>query len=564
MEGGKALGSGSFGCIFSPALPCKGSPRDPKAVSKLMNESAAHEEYYETALVRVMKEGMPPALRTYFIIPNGPPCEVDVAKLKKNDLDDAGRKCRNFTEIVRTSLKRQLPKLRVLQQLNGGEEVSKVIRANFPSVTGALARLLHVVRQMNLRGIVHGDLKGVNIVYDASDNTARLIDWGFSHPLQSDYCNTTWSVFGYVPFMFNCLPSMWVYAHFLETPVGDLSKYTEFVHAKLVSIARQGSINHLSRTDVLFSKINYLLTRHGVSPFLYADPVSASGTKLGPIPGISQETTNILVAHAVTAMVQWGDDKSRFLQMADLVLRANNDIYGVLTCLIDLVEEPRSTARDMVILALAPFYLSVEFAIKPYDVNVLHDIFTQLASSWSTPQLAPWKRWCSEQATKSELFVFDYNKAVNVVDPSELRVFPSIDFEGGPGVTIPVLYPTRDTLAAQVSAGNARFASVFAPGAAPPAGPATRRAGVPGAAAAAARVETPFFTPEEQFFTPDAKAEVAVVRGPVAPVGVKRTMAERKSMRRVRPRGLNVAGGAYSPSAAHLSGGALLSMALNQ
>ena len=43
--GGNVINSGGYGCIFKPALKCKGKPRDKRKISKLMLTRHSEEEY---------------------------------------------------------------------------------------------------------------------------------------------------------------------------------------------------------------------------------------------------------------------------------------------------------------------------------------------------------------------------------------------------------------------------------------------------------------------------------------------------------------------------------------
>ena len=47
-KGGKVIASGGYGCVFSPALKCKGSSkRENNKITKLMTERHATDEYNE-------------------------------------------------------------------------------------------------------------------------------------------------------------------------------------------------------------------------------------------------------------------------------------------------------------------------------------------------------------------------------------------------------------------------------------------------------------------------------------------------------------------------------------
>jgi hypothetical protein len=180
MKGGKAAAAGAHGCIFSPPLACVSKGRTPNTVSKLMIRRKAYDEFTESALPRVMLERMDPVLRNFFIVPEEPPCHA--APLTPDDLIDSRRVCRNFPDEVRRDVNAHLDRLRILAQADGGVEVRGVLPSNFVNVAPALSALLGAIREMNLRGVIHGDVKSANIVFNSTDGVARLIDWGFLPP----------------------------------------------------------------------------------------------------------------------------------------------------------------------------------------------------------------------------------------------------------------------------------------------------------------------------------------------------------------------------------------------
>jgi hypothetical protein len=472
MKGGKAIASGAYGCIFTPPLSCSGMGRIPNTVSKLMRESDALNEIREAKLARVAVIDMPPALQNAFILPAVRPCELD--PLTSDDLENADNACQNFKKDVRENLNAHLATLRALPQVNGGFAVRKELRKNFTGVTPSLIALLHAVRQLNLRGVVHGDVKSVNIVFNEADNTARLIDWGFTHSLQRVYCNRIWYAEAIPIFMTNAIPTMWVYPLFAKIP-DDPTKYTKFVHRQLMQMAKLNE-NHLSNTDDLFERINLILRRHGLQPIVYA-----LDSKFKTVPGLAPETTSILIAHAVTLMRQWNGSKIRFLQTVDLVYRANMDVYGLLHCFAELVREPRSEARDMVAIAIAPFFMSAEYAARPYNILQIGEVLARVSAQWNAPNLDEWKQWYREQITPElskavspTVFTklatimrktlptltadahLDVDAATHYLDPEDIRVFPYTQFEGGEGKEVPVRFSGLK-IVQQVRAGSIRL-----------------------------------------------------------------------------------------------------------
>jgi len=48
--GGNVMASGGFGCVFNPALRCKGKNREKNKISKLMTKTHAMREYNEISV----------------------------------------------------------------------------------------------------------------------------------------------------------------------------------------------------------------------------------------------------------------------------------------------------------------------------------------------------------------------------------------------------------------------------------------------------------------------------------------------------------------------------------
>ena len=56
LNGGKLIGQGSYGCVFRPMIPCKGSnKRIPGKVSKFLNKNEANDEIKENTILEVVK-----------------------------------------------------------------------------------------------------------------------------------------------------------------------------------------------------------------------------------------------------------------------------------------------------------------------------------------------------------------------------------------------------------------------------------------------------------------------------------------------------------------------------
>ena len=75
INGGKVIASGGFGCVFSPALKCKGkTSRESNKISKLMTKKHAIDEYNEIEIIREKLEKIP-NYGAYFLLSGINLCE---------------------------------------------------------------------------------------------------------------------------------------------------------------------------------------------------------------------------------------------------------------------------------------------------------------------------------------------------------------------------------------------------------------------------------------------------------------------------------------------------------
>ena len=87
--GGSVLASGGFGCVFSPALLCKGqTKRKRNTVSKLMTEKHALEEYHDISSIKDRVKSIP-NYKDYFLVDDISVCTpkalsaIDLSNFKK-------------------------------------------------------------------------------------------------------------------------------------------------------------------------------------------------------------------------------------------------------------------------------------------------------------------------------------------------------------------------------------------------------------------------------------------------------------------------------------------------
>jgi hypothetical protein len=128
-NGGNALASGGYGCIFSPALKCANSKRGNgrQQVSKLMLTDYAELEYNEAKNLKKILSVVPDNEK-YFLLHDITMCKPDI--IPPEDLDNFTNKCTSLQkryDIKLGNINQSLDKLRIINMPNGGIPVDDYI-----------------------------------------------------------------------------------------------------------------------------------------------------------------------------------------------------------------------------------------------------------------------------------------------------------------------------------------------------------------------------------------------------------------------------------------------------
>ena len=197
MKGGKPVASGSYGCVFRPALLCKGEKeRVPNTVTKLMNISNFKDE--EAELKRIAPYiAKIPNNEKYFVLTQIKKCIPQ--SYTKEDLTDFNQVCKPLVKGIHGKYATSANYIRMdtekgyfvgLELPDGGLDVyNYLIHSNPPKkelvkFLASYSELIQKgIRPMNKKSVCHNDVKAENMVYDLDTDEVKLIDWGFAEYL---------------------------------------------------------------------------------------------------------------------------------------------------------------------------------------------------------------------------------------------------------------------------------------------------------------------------------------------------------------------------------------------
>lgn len=182
---GQAIASGGFGCVFFPAIKCKGSSVRTDGVSKLMFKKDAIIEYKEISKIKPIIDKIPNNNK-YFISSGISICDPD--KLDQEDLKNFDKICRVVSEsgINSKNINSRLDELKILNLPFGGDDLSIVLNKikttlELQLINSKLVELLtNAIILINSHGLYHNDIKDKNILYNIKSHEMRIIDWGLA------------------------------------------------------------------------------------------------------------------------------------------------------------------------------------------------------------------------------------------------------------------------------------------------------------------------------------------------------------------------------------------------
>lgn len=175
------IASGTYGCVYKPALKCKGSDERGDGVTKLMKREDAETEIKEQERVDKIDPEFKYHLKTPTI------CEVGEYDIEN---DKNLEEC-ILVPIARDADDRWKEDFVLMQMEDGGKSIYDIINKRVPKIfrqrlswkmnfISGMKNLFEGLKDFEKANFVHFDIKSANIVYKEETNRFNYIDFGLS------------------------------------------------------------------------------------------------------------------------------------------------------------------------------------------------------------------------------------------------------------------------------------------------------------------------------------------------------------------------------------------------
>jgi hypothetical protein len=321
-QGGEAVGSGSYGCVFRPALKCESKENRTQGVSKLMVNKKAAAEFQEiTKFIPIIKQIE--NNKDYFLIPKGI-CQID--KLTDDDTTKFDNKCKNafHGKFNESNVNNNLKKFKIINLPDGGNDVEIWARQQHKmkdiiDINNGLIRLLkRGIIPMNNLNLYHTDIKDTNVLV-GNDNKIRIIDWGLSGIV--DDIEHIPSFLSHRPLQFNMPFSCVLFNHRTIHEIGDLC-------------SKNKTLTKIRINDFIKKHYNSYIKREiGEGHYDYLNNIfSESLSKFG-----NKHFNDILFNYLTDIIYHYGQGGQFNFKEYFKVFLKNADVWGFITIYLALV-----------------------------------------------------------------------------------------------------------------------------------------------------------------------------------------------------------------------------------
>lgn len=414
-RGGKAIGSGGYGCVFRPALRCgegtTSEPYDPSFVSKLMTVSDAREEAEEIERVMPILMRVPDRENYFAGMPGAHICSPP-APLTDQD-KERFEICAGLGQegITADTVNDELGRLALITQPYGGIDLESawfsaskkagsatqaVYTSGFRVINDALRRLLTKgIVPMNDLGLLQGDVKAPNVLVDmgegegatadniegaladmtatrahsmGGDVRARLIDWGLAIKFDPEGPATVPKAVQDRALMFNAPVSMILF-------INDMSMRMEMI---MTGMKQSGvaPVGHGTLARVVARKIHRAYLDGGWDQGHH----DYLGSLIRNVYGTSGDCIvhSVIIEYLAAVLQRYMDNKGRF-RRADYfkeVFAKNMDVYGFIMCYASLIitgpnQLFNTSLSNGIARIIGEYCLSPRYAASPIPVDEL-------------------------------------------------------------------------------------------------------------------------------------------------------------------------------------------------
>jgi hypothetical protein len=373
FNGGKAIDSGGYGCVFLPSLKCENSINSSQSksfISKLMMDKDANDEYN---LIQQFNKKLKivPNYSNYFLLDNFEICNP--SQLMPDDLINYDSECSNLIDqgITSSNINLKLKKIKTINMPFGGVNIRKFIKNNFNStdmvkLNNSLINLLqNGIIPMNKLNVFHADLKSSNMLANKESDgsvSVKIIDWGLSF-IRENMNEIPKNVMR--PIHFNLPVSIVVFNKLFD------SKLSEFI-----SKNPNWSQNNAKIFTATFLN-DYIKTRNKSHLNILLKTIDEFNSLTNIISKkISKKSTNYILDY-ITEIVYKYTQNGKFNKLAyfNQVYLKNIDVWGFLTTYLDFYEQINNkktmTANDMVLLGkIKKIFMETLFLNSITPINI--------------------------------------------------------------------------------------------------------------------------------------------------------------------------------------------------
>ena len=403
--GGKAIGAGSYGCVFDPPLLCDNTdmfPYNPAQISKLMYKNEAIEEMELMTYVQGIVQTIPNNDK-YFLLKDVNMCNP--AELSDTDLEDYDKECTLFTKshngnnILSSDVNMNLDKLLLINMPNGGmslssvfetilsEPIEKTRNELFIFINNKLIELLkNGIIPLNQKGFLHSDIKDDNILVGI-DNNVRLIDWSLSSLSDGKgipYALTNRSVHFNMPvsiLLFNTFVKDFVKKSYEKIKASVHFSNNKTGQKELIKIVTLNLINNAMKPPRDSGHFKIIVDRilHSIYKIFITENSEHNLLDYRIL------TNDIVIEYIQAILLKYVDENGEFddVRYYYEVFIKNADIWGFILSYSLLIEKGRYDVLPYdLINGLCRIFLkycfSTEYADKPININMLVEDLSSL------------------------------------------------------------------------------------------------------------------------------------------------------------------------------------------